>query len=149
MRVSITRSTLQALGTIRNGHADAEGDTGATAKVARRTRRHRSLGPALIAWLLLSACIPTRAPEAPSTDRAYRPRFEPTDCPTDPWVIGYLDDDSVVTCGYLIVPEDRRDPSGRTVRDFVQILEPPQGVTDPVAALNVGRDVGWAPFGHD
>jgi pimeloyl-ACP methyl ester carboxylesterase len=47
-----------------------------------------------------------------------------------------------VDCGYLIVPEDRSDPEGRTIRLAVAIFHPPGGATEPDPILYLSGGPG-------
>ncbi len=58
---------------------------------------------------------------------AFQPSFETVSCPQDVTA----DDESVVTCGYLEVLEDRSDPTGRTIQVFVARVEPKAGASGP------------------
>ncbi|MBI5566139.1 MAG: alpha/beta fold hydrolase [Chloroflexi bacterium] len=62
------------------------------------------------------------------------PRFEPTPCPF------VMPRDEHIDCGYLIVPEDRSQPSGRTIKIGVAIVKShsPKPQPDPLIVLNGG-----------
>ncbi|MBA3810300.1 MAG: hypothetical protein H0X27_01405 [Caulobacteraceae bacterium] len=70
----------------------------------------RSLRHLLVAVLLLTLPLAAfaRAPNAP-------PRFEPAPCPK----LTGAEALARATCGYLVVPENRGQPSGRTLRLLV------------------------------
>lgn len=69
---------------------------------------------------------------------AEAPRFEPTECPF-PTLSG-----RTVECGFLVVPEDRAQPAGPTIKLGVAILKSrsPNPQPDPIIFLNGG------PGGH-
>jgi pimeloyl-ACP methyl ester carboxylesterase len=65
------------------------------------------------------------------------PRFEPGQCPKTPHPIQAL---KTARCGYLVVPENRAHPNGRTIRNAVAIV-PAQSKTphpDPVVFMTGG-----------
>ncbi len=70
----------------------------------------------LLMSLLMSACQPVQAPTSvaeSSHTATYTPRFEPTAC-------GYeIAEGDQVECGYLVVPEDRSQADGPTIRVYV------------------------------
>src|SRR5262245_22564545 len=97
-------------------------DVMVVARLIRMRRCFAVRGGGLIApaALALWGCTGARLPrDSAAGEPTYRPRFEKVACPTDPVVMGILFDDSDQTCGYLVVPQDRDDPDGPTVRDFV------------------------------
>jgi hypothetical protein len=67
----------------------------------------------LLALLLASPTVARAAQGAEGT--ATVPRFEEAPCPK-PQGVEWLTD---ATCGYLVVPEDRSRPAGRTIRLMV------------------------------
>jgi len=71
------------------------------------TRQHLFL----LACLLASPTVALAAAEG----TAAVPRFEPADCPKLPGA----DELAKASCGYLVVPENRSRPSGRTIRLMV------------------------------
>jgi pimeloyl-ACP methyl ester carboxylesterase len=73
------------------------------------TRRHIIL----LALLLASPIVARAAPAAEGT--ATVPRFEPASCPKLPGA----EELAKAGCGYLVVPEDRNQPTGRTIRLMV------------------------------
>lgn len=77
---------------------------------------------------------PTATPTLTSTPRSYTPLFQPADCPmaVEP---GYR-----VDCGYLMVPEDRGIPAGRSVRLAVAVYHAwgSDPAPDPVVHLSGG-----------
>lgn len=80
-------------------------------------RVNRTFTILLLVALLVSACQPIVAPApsaAPAEAKGYTPRFELADC-TYP-----IPEGEQVECGYLIVPEDRSQPDGPTIR--VQVV---------------------------
>src|SRR6478609_4378098 len=64
----------------------------------------------LLALLLASPTVARAAQTAEGT--ATVPRFEPAPCPKLKGVEWLAD----ASCGYLVVPEDRSRPTGRTIR---------------------------------
>jgi len=64
------------------------------------------------------------------------PRFEPASCPKLPWA----EELAKASCGYLVVPENRRRPAGRTIRLMVAKYpaRSPQKRADPVVYLAGG-----------
>ena len=101
-----------------------------------------------------ASCAGAAAPSRP----AYTPVFEKDSCPfavPSGQVAG-----RTVECGYLLVPEDRLDPLGRTIRLAVAIFHPVEGTIqpDPVIYLAGGPgasaleliylsfDQGYAPI---
>jgi pimeloyl-ACP methyl ester carboxylesterase len=88
----------------------------------------------LLALLLTSPVVAraTQAAEGPATV----PRFEPAPCPKLQGVEWLAD----ASCGYLVVPEDRSRPSGRTIRLMVakHPARSPEKRPDPVIYLAGG-----------
>ena len=77
----------------------------------------RKLYHLLLLVLLASACQPIQAPTAsgvPAKAR-YTPHYEPSTCEYE------MAEGDNVECGYLLVPEDRNNPDGTTIR--VHILK--------------------------
>ena len=68
------------------------------------------------ALLAAAVCGPGAPPKAGAADEV--PRFEPSPCPALPAVKALAN----ARCGYLVVPEDRRRPAGRTIRLIVAIV---------------------------
>jgi pimeloyl-ACP methyl ester carboxylesterase len=72
-------------------------------------------------------------PRFGSVPEGYQPRFVPTDCPFDPG-------DEDIRCGELIVPENRKEPTGTQVRLAIAIIastaQNPE--PDPVVYLEGG-----------
>ncbi len=96
---------------------------------------------------LLTGCTAAEEPTAPSATPVPPPtatnlptptpvvrRFEPAECQF------YTGGDSSIECGYLIVPEDRSRPDGRTVRLHVAVLRSIGAAPrpDPVLHLSGG-----------
>jgi len=69
----------------------------------------------LAAILGVGAILATLLSLGPSGSRAAEPRFEPAPCP----VLPPLKAMSGASCGYLVVPENRNRPNGRTIRLMV------------------------------
>ncbi|MEZ4736496.1 MAG: alpha/beta fold hydrolase [Caldilineaceae bacterium] len=65
--------------------------------------------------LFASACQPIQAPASPGMPAAasYTPRYEPAPCQYE------ITEADKIECGYLIVPEDRSNPTGPTIRVHV------------------------------
>lgn len=78
--------------------------------------RHAFLALALTASAVVLTAAPAAA-QAPAT--APIPRFEPGACPRTPEPIEAL---RTARCGSLVVPQDRANPSGRTIRLPVAIV---------------------------
>jgi pimeloyl-ACP methyl ester carboxylesterase len=81
---------------------------------------------------------PVCGQEAPTARGATdeMPRFEPSPCPALPAVKAL----ATARCGYLVVPEDRRRPAGRTIRLIVAIVPAlsSRPAPDPVVYLASG-----------
>jgi pimeloyl-ACP methyl ester carboxylesterase len=88
----------------------------------------------LLALLLASPTVARAAPGAEGT--ATVPRFEEAPCPKLQGVEWLTD----ATCGYLVVPEDRSRPAGRTIRLMVakHPARSPEKRPDPVIYLAGG-----------
>ena len=89
---------------------------------------------------------PTPVPLTPTATAepvaAYEPVFEPTDCWFD------VPASQLVDCGYLVVPEDRSKPDGRSVRLATAIFRAPGGnpEPDPIIQLHGGPGGGVLTF---
>jgi pimeloyl-ACP methyl ester carboxylesterase len=89
---------------------------------------------------------PKAAEEAPAAAEepaaAYEPVFESIDC----WWT--LPESQPVECGYLVVPEDRSEPDGPSIRLAVAILRHPGGnpEPDPIIRLHGGPGGGYLKF---
>ncbi len=59
-----------------------------------------------------------------STNGVQAPRFEPSPCPALPTL-------AQARCGYLVVPEDRSRPTGRTIRLIVAIIPARSALPEP------------------
>jgi pimeloyl-ACP methyl ester carboxylesterase len=81
----------------------------------------------------LASVSETQAGESAPAQEAV-PRFEPSDCPFQ------VPAGAAVECGYLVVPEDRGQPDGRTIRLAVAILKSRSDnpAPDPVVYLAGG-----------
>src|SRR6476620_9350048 len=88
----------------------------------------------LLALLLASPTVARAAQAAEGT--ATVPRFEPAPCPK----LQGAETLAQASCGYLVVPEDRRRPNGRTIRLMVAIFpaRSPEKRADPVFYLAGG-----------
>jgi pimeloyl-ACP methyl ester carboxylesterase len=91
----------------------------------------------LLATLFVAACQPIQAPTpdaAPAEAASSTPRFEPAACRYE------MAENEQVECGYLIVPEDRSQPDGRTIRVYVMNLKAKaaQPKADPVIFVSGG-----------
>src|SRR5258707_10774861 len=93
---------------------------------------HRRLLPLA---LLLASSVVARAGQAAEVT-ATVPRFEPAPCPKLQGAEALAD----ASCGYLVVPEDRSRPNGRTIRLMVAKFpaRSPEKRTDPVVYLAGG-----------
>ena len=89
----------------------------------------------LLLALLLTSPILARAAQA-AEGPATVPRFEPAPCPKLQGVEWLAD----ASCGYLVVPEDRSRPDGRTIRLMVakHPAQSPEKRPDPVVYLAGG-----------
>ena len=89
--------------------------------------------------LLLCGLVPA-AGTGISAAQADLPRFEQTACA---FPLGQgIGDGTDVRCGYLVVPEDRAQPSGRTVRLAVADFKSGTGDADPLVYLQGGPGIG-------
>ena len=82
--------------------------------------------------IVMAACAICLAPAAFAWNT---PRFDPIQCPTNlPTQLANA------RCGYLVVPEDRSQRSGRTIQLFVAIIPAQSGkpAPDPVVYLGSG-----------
>jgi len=79
--------------------------------------------------------LPTPEPAA-----AYVPVFEPTDCWFD------VPASQPVDCGYLVVPEDRSKPDGRSVRLATAIFRAPGGNPEPDPIIHLHGGPGGGPL---
>lgn len=106
------------------------------------TLRKTSLAWLIFLSLALSACQggptstigPGPGPSQTATAAGYAPKYEKADCPfTKP-------SDVTVECGYLVVPEDRANPQGRSVRLAVARFKAalPNPSSDPIVYLEGG-----------
>jgi pimeloyl-ACP methyl ester carboxylesterase len=88
----------------------------------------------LLALLLASPTVAQAAQGAEGT--ATVPRFEPAPCPKLPGA----EELAKASCGYLVVPENRSRPTGRTIRLMVAKYpaRPPEKLADPVVYLAGG-----------
>ena len=93
----------------------------------------RSLLAALAA-LVASALLPAAA--AGQAQPGYEPRFESAPCPDLPEPLAL----PTARCGFLVVPENRSRPQGRTIRLAVAIVPAvsPQPAPDPIVHLTGG-----------
>ena len=95
----------------------------------------KKLTPILIilAMLLTSCQDGATATPAPGPT-GYTPKFEKSDCPFD------KGQGVTVDCGYLVVPEDRANPQGPTIRIAVARYKAslPNPASDPIVYLEGG-----------
>jgi pimeloyl-ACP methyl ester carboxylesterase len=79
--------------------------------------------------------VPGDAPAAGPAQARYEPRFESAPCPTLP--VPFPQD---ARCGFLVVPENRSRPEGRTIRLAVAIVPAvsPLPAPDPIVHLTGG-----------
>jgi len=70
----------------------------------------------------------------------HRPaRYESVDCPPEILTRTHLR----VSCGYLVVPQDRNEPEG-SIRVFVSRWEPGVETAAPIPVLYLGEDLGFS-----
>ena len=96
----------------------------------------------LSASLVVAACTtpqPTATPEA-TTSPTDVPRFETADC--------WFDEPSgqTVECGYLIVPEDRSRPAGKTIRLAVARFKSDASAPEPDPIVYLEGGPGGSPL---
>src|SRR3712207_6388619 len=99
--------------------------------------RVRSLFAALAALVAFALVIcPGVAPAAGPAQARYEPRFESAPCPDLPEPVAL----PTARCGFLVVPENRSRPEGRTIRLAVAIVPAvsPQPAADPIVHLTGG-----------
>ena len=90
-----------------------------------------SLRDKLVLMMLVSCAVCI----APAAFARHTPRFDPIQCPDNlPTQLANA------RCGYLVVPEDRAQQSGRTIQLFVAIIPAQSGTPapDPVVYLGSG-----------
>ncbi|MFL7869953.1 MAG: alpha/beta fold hydrolase [Anaerolineales bacterium] len=87
---------------------------------------------------------PTDVPPTPEPTAelvpAYEPVFEPAECWFD------TPADVSADCGYLVVPEDRSKPDGRTVRLATVIFRAPGGSPEPDPIMHLHGGPAGAPI---
>jgi pimeloyl-ACP methyl ester carboxylesterase len=82
----------------------------------------------VFAWVFLLGCLPTYL-----FAQNYTPKIEPCPCMTK------LDPRLTSVCGYLVVPENRQKPKGRTVKiPFVFARQPQQSATKNLILSTTG-----------
>src|SRR5437868_9648742 len=86
-------------------------------------------------WLFIVGLITATAPPAMAADNPV-PRFEPAPCPT----LSGAEELTKASCGYLVVPENRAQSTGRTIRLLVAKYpaSSPEKRPDPVVYLAGG-----------
>lgn len=104
-------------------------------------------------YLILISFLPLWSSAAANHDRVYplgpipqpigQSRFEPADCPFE-----YEPQPGEIECGYLVVPENRDNPNGRSLRLAVAILKSRSAdpEPDPVVFLTGGPGQGALGF---
>lgn len=98
-------------------------------------RMQTPVAKAMLNTLLVSVVIVIGLSSARSVGaRPAVPRFEPAPCPF------VVPRDEHIECGYVIVPEDRSQPAGRTIKIGLAIVKShsPRPQPDPVIVLNGG-----------
>jgi pimeloyl-ACP methyl ester carboxylesterase len=94
--------------------------------------------------MLLASCqlFQSPAPAPQPGPGGYTPKFETASCPFDAQNLK-------VNCGYLVVPEDRANPTGKTIRVAVGIFKAtlPNPASDPIVYLEGGP--GASPLRGD
>jgi pimeloyl-ACP methyl ester carboxylesterase len=98
---------------------------------------HRSMSVGIAITLLAAGCT---GGSSGSPNPGYTPTFASSECPGPVTASATRE----TTCGFLTVPEDRSNPSGRQVRLFVVRLAPLE-VTAAPPVVYVGNDLG-SPF---
>jgi pimeloyl-ACP methyl ester carboxylesterase len=93
----------------------------------------RSVG-VLIVLTISAACT---AGSTGAADVGYEPTFSATDCPGPVLASATRE----IDCGFLTVPEDRSDPSGRQIRLFV-VRYRPNKPTNAAPIVYTGGDLG-------
>jgi pimeloyl-ACP methyl ester carboxylesterase len=106
-----------------------------TRSIAKNIGHARRGVLAATALTLLSAGCTLGASSKPS----YSPAFAPADCPAEVRTSTTRE----TRCGYLTVPENRADPSGRQTRLFVFRMEPDLP-TKAAPVVYVGDDLGYS-----
>jgi pimeloyl-ACP methyl ester carboxylesterase len=88
---------------------------------------------ALLSAILVAAAS---APAGAQVAAGYQPRFEPAACPSDP----PAPLPTTARCGFLVVPENRRQPAGKTIRLAVMIVPSvaQPAAPDPIVHLTGG-----------
>ena len=81
------------------------------------------------ALIVVASCVTFLAPAVSAQDvptaAGEVPRFEPAPCPKLPGA----DELAKASCGYLVVPENRSRPTGRTIR--LMVVKYPARAPDP------------------
>ncbi|MBN1679859.1 MAG: alpha/beta fold hydrolase [Anaerolineae bacterium] len=97
----------------------------------------------LLGWVSIALILGTAGVQGPEHRAAAQadavPRFEPSACP-----FGDTPDD--VTCGYLVVPEDRADPASPTIRLAVAILASRSDTPAPDPVIYLEGGPGGSPL---
>lgn len=102
----------------------------------------RGIGLGVVMCIVLSiGLVPTVNNPSATQAQDSVPRFEPSACEFD-LIAGQIDGETV-ECGYLVVPEDRSQPDGQTIRLAVAIYK---STSDNPGAPFVRLDGG--PGGH-
>lgn len=93
-----------------------------------------------VLWVLMLVSLLAVGSCGSSDDPKMVPRFECTACKH------MLEPDSTTECGYLIVPEDRGKPNGKTIKIYVAIYKNPNGASmdEPVFYLTGGPGASTA-----
>jgi pimeloyl-ACP methyl ester carboxylesterase len=90
----------------------------------------------LIALVLCAICL------TPAAIARNSPRFDPIQCPEGfPQLTN-------ARCGYLVVPEDRSQPSSRTIQLFVAIIPAQSGKSAPDPIVYLGTGPGGIAIGE-
>lgn len=104
-------------------------------------RNNRFLATLLLIVLLLSGCQPLAPPPSSAVTAAYTPEFVPSAClyPGAPYL--------ATECGYLRVPEDRNNPTGKVIELYVMRIRSSAATPapDPLILLNGGPGAPGQP----
>jgi pimeloyl-ACP methyl ester carboxylesterase len=109
-------------------------------KHTRKSSSFLRLVGVLILGAVLLPLVPMNVVAAQTPDEA-APRFEPATCPAD---LAQLPD---FACGFLVVPEDHHQPSGKTIRLMVAIARSTTSAPEPDPVLILAGGPGGGAIG--